>query len=146
LQRFGAIVVTVVVLAAVVGLVITGLRGPAQFPEVAAGNIAATAFQLALFGVLFGSLSYAVGAWTGRKAFALAAGATIAVLGYLANSFLPQVEGLKWTQNLSPFYWYLGGDPLSNGLDWAGIGLLAGFSAVLVALGIWRFSRRDLAV
>lgn len=146
LQRFGAIVVTVVMLAAVVGLVIIGLRGPAQFPEVSAANIAATAFQLALFGLLFGSLAYAVGAWTGRKVFALAAGATIAVLGYLANSFLPQIEGLQWTEKLSPFYWYLGGDPLVNGLDWAGIGLLAGFSAVLVALGTWRFSRRDLAV
>ena len=146
LQRFGAIVVAVVVLSAIVGLTITGLRGPAQYPEVAAGNIAATAFQLALFGMLFGALAYAVGAWTGRKAVALAVGAGAAVLGYLANSFLPQIEGLKWTQKLSPFYWYLGGDPLTNGLDWAGIGLLAGVSAILVALGTWRFAQRDIAV
>lgn len=146
LQRFGAIAVAVAVLAAIVGLTIIGLRGPAQFAEVSAGNIAATAFQLALFGLLFGALAFAVGAWTGRKAVALAVGAGVAVLGYLANSFLPQVESLKWTQKLSPFHWYLGGDPLTNGLDWAGIGLLAGLSAILVALGTWRFTRRDIAV
>jgi len=145
LQRFGAIVAAVVVLAAAVGLTITGLRGPAQYPEVSAGNVAATSFQLALFGVLFGALAYAVGAWTGRKTVALAVAAGVAVLGYLADSFLPQIEGLKWTQDLSPFHWYLGGDPLSNGLDWAGIGLLAGVSALLIALGTWRFAHRDIA-
>jgi ABC-2 type transport system permease protein len=146
LQRFGAIIVAVVVVAVAVGLTITGLRGPAQFPEVSVGNIAATVFQLGLFGMLFAALTYAVGAWTGRKAVTLAVGAAVAVLGYLGNSFLPQIEGLKWTQEVSPFYWYLGGQPLVNGLDWAGIGLLAGVSAVLVALGTWRFSRRDIAV
>lgn len=146
LQRFGAVVVAVVVIGTMVGLAVTGMRGPAQYPEVSAANIAATTFQLVLFGAFFGALSYGVGAWTGRRSIALAVGATVAVIGYLCNSFLPQVQGLAWTEKVSPFHWYIGGEPLFNGLDWGGIGLLAGFTALLVGLGTWRFTRRDLAV
>lgn len=146
LQRFGAIVLAVVLISALVGLAVTGMRGPAEYPEVSAGNIAATTFQLVLFGVFFGALAFGIGAWTGRKTLALAAGAIVAVVGYLCNSFLPQVEGLAWTEKISPFYWYLGGEPLVNGLDWGGIGLLAGLAALLAGLGTWRFTRRDLAV
>jgi ABC-2 type transport system permease protein len=146
LQRLGAIIVELALIAGLVGLVIIGLRGPAEFPEVSVANIAAISLQLALFGLFFGALAFSVGAWTGRKTLALGAGAGVAVLAYLANSFLPQIEGLEWTEKVSPFHWYLGGEPLRNGLDASGIGLLLGVSVVLIALGTWRFTRRDLAV
>jgi ABC-2 type transport system permease protein len=64
----------------------------------------------------------------------------------LANAFLPQAQGLEWTRNVSPFHWYLGGDPLINGVQWAGVGLLAGGTAIVLALGTLRFQRRDLGV
>jgi ABC-2 type transport system permease protein len=68
------------------------------------------------------------------------------VLAYLANGILPQVAGLAWTRNVSPFYWYLGGDPLANGLQAGGSLVLLGVAVALVATGTAAFTRRDIAV
>lgn len=146
MQRLASVVTALAVIAVVVFIAITALRGPAQFSEVGVEYIGAICLQLFLFGLLFAALAFAVGAFTGRKSLATGAGAAVAVLGYLANTFLPQIEGLVWTRNLSPFYWYLGGEPLINGLQWSGVGLLAGFAALLTALGVLRFQRRDIGV
>jgi ABC-2 type transport system permease protein len=54
--------------------------------------------------------------------------------------------GLEWTRNLSPFYWYMGRDPLLNGLDLGGSLLLLGSAAMFVALGTFAFTHRDVAV
>lgn len=43
----------------------------------------------------------------------------------------------------SPFYHYIGGQPLRNGFQWADIGMLAATASALVGLGAWRFARRD---
>ena len=92
------------------------------------------------------ALSYAVGAWTGKRVAAIGVGAAVVVLGYLADSFLPQIESLKWTEALSPFDWYLGGEPLVNGVRPGDAALLLGLAVLLVALGTWRFNQRDVAV
>jgi len=102
--------------------------------------------HLALFGILFGALAYAIGAATGRRAVALGGSAAVAVLAYLANAVLPQVEGLAGARALSPWDWYLGGDPLVNGVQVGHVLLLAGAAVLLVAAGTWAFRRRDIAV
>ena len=64
---------------------------------------------------------------------------------YLADSFLPQIKGLAWTEHFSPYDWYLGGEPLINGVQWADVALLVAVSAAAVTIGTWRFTRRDIA-
>src|SRR5262249_55465697 len=102
--------------------------------------------QLALFGMLFAALALGVGAATGRRAAAIGASVVVMVLGYFGNNLAPQVPGLHWAQRLSPFYYYLNGKPLVNGLDTAGAAILLGVAVVLVAIGLARFRTRDLAV
>jgi ABC-2 type transport system permease protein len=146
LQRFLAILSALLAVAAVMCLVVIALRGPGQFTALSPGHILAICFQLALFGLLFAALAYGVGAWTGRRVYAIAAGAAVAVLGYLGDSFFTQIDGLKWTEKFSPFDWYLGGEPLKNGVQWGHAGLLVGLAVLFVALGTWRYNRRDIAV
>jgi ABC-2 type transport system permease protein len=146
LQRFGAIAAAIAVIGAALCLAVIGLRGPAEFTEVSAGKIMAICLQLALFGLFFAALSYAVGAWTGKRIAAMGAGAAAVVLAYLGDSFLPQIDGLKWTEAISPFDWYLGGEPLVNGVQLGHVALLLGLAILLVALGTWRFNQRDVAV
>jgi ABC-2 type transport system permease protein len=146
LQRFSAILSALLAVAAVMCLVVIALRGPGQFTALSPGHILAICFQLALFGLLFAALAYGVGAWTGRRVYAIAAGAAVAVLGYLGDSFFTQIDGLKWTEKFSPFDWYLGGEPLKNGVQWGHAGLLVGLAVLFVALGTWRYNRRDIAV
>jgi ABC-2 type transport system permease protein len=72
--------------------------------------------------------------------------AAVAVVAYLASGVFPQVEGLAWTRDVSPWHWYVGGDPLANGVQAGGALLLLGATVVLVAAGTWAFNRRDVAV
>jgi beta-exotoxin I transport system permease protein len=146
LQRFTAIVAALLVVAAVMSLAVIALRGPGEFTALAPDRILAICLQLALFGLFFAALAYGIGAWTGRRVYAIAIGAGVAVLGYLADSFFTQIDGLKWMEKFSPFDWYLGGEPLKHGVDLAHGGLMLGLAAVLVALGTWRYNRRDIAV
>lgn len=146
LHRFAALAAGIVAVAVLLGLAMVALNGPAQFDGIDAGGFAAMTLHLALFGLVFAALAFAVGAATGRRALALGAGAGVAVLGYLANTVFPQVDGLAWAREVSPFHWYLGGDPLVNGVQPGGALLLLGATAALVAVGTWAFHRRDVAI
>ena len=84
-------------------MVILLIRCPAKFTELPIGNIAATVFMLTLFGVCFASIAFGIGAYTGRRAISLGAGAYLAVVTYLCSSFLPQISGLGWVKYFSPF-------------------------------------------
>ncbi|MFR9774858.1 ABC transporter permease subunit [Micromonospora sp. MS34] len=146
LCRYAATAAGVVTVPVLLGLALVALRGPARFDGIGVAGFAAMTLHLTLFGLAFAALSFAVGAATGRRAPALGVSAGVAVLGYLANSVLPQVESLAWARELSPFHWYLGGSPLVGGVQPGGALLLAAATVLLVAGGTWAFTRRDLAV
>jgi ABC-2 type transport system permease protein len=125
--------------------VILLIRIPAKFTELPVANIAATVLMLTLFGICFASIAFGIGAYTGRKTISLGASAYLAVVAYLCSSFLPQIHGLRWVKDVSPFAWYLDGQPLRNGINWGYSGLLLAVAVYFAALGIWQFRRRDLA-
>jgi len=145
LQRLGAALTEMAVVAVALFVVMVATRAPFELGSVSVGGFLAINAQLALFGALFATLAFAVGAATGRRAAALGVSAAAAVLAYLANSVFPQVAALEWTRSLSPFHWYLGGDPLTNGLQWPGTLALAGTTLALAAAGTYLFTRRDIA-
>ena len=107
-------------------------------------GIAAITLLSTLLGLVFGALALVIGAATGRVPAAVYGAAGAAVAAYLANAMLPLSEGLADFAKASPFYYYLTGDPLSNGIDWSHAAVLAGLAAVLVALSVVLFERRDL--
>jgi ABC-2 type transport system permease protein len=146
LQRFAALAAALALVGLVLWLAMLAVAGPAELDGVSAAELAAATIQLALFGACLGGLAFAVGAATGRKALALGASAGVAVLTYLANGVFPQVQGLEWTRDVSPWHWYLGGEPLKNGLQARDSLLLLAATLVLVAAGTWLFNRRDVAV
>ena len=146
LQRFAALAAALMLVGAVLLLAMLAIAGPAELEGITAAELAAATTQLALFGACLGALAFAVGAATGSKALALGTSAGVAVLTYLASGFFPQVEGLEWTRQVSPWHWYLGGEPLKNGLQTGDALLLLAVTLVLVAAGVWWFNRRDVAV
>lgn len=146
LSRLGALTTGVALVSVVVLVLVYAVSGPAKLSSLGFGHLAAMAVQLALFGVVIGALTLAVGAATGRRSAAVATGTVVAVLGYFANNLGPQVAALAWTQRLSPFHYLLGGQPLVNGLQVADCLVLLGAAAVFSALGLAAFTRRDLAV
>jgi hypothetical protein len=75
---------------------------------------------LLLLVLALGSVTFAVGAATGRRALALAVGAAVAVAPtWPTHSRRCSIDG-AWLERLSPFWWYLGNDPLNEGLGLPG--------------------------
>jgi ABC-2 type transport system permease protein len=144
LARFGAVVAAIIGAGVLLLVVMLAIRVPAEFSELSVAHLAAICLQLILFGICFAAIAFGIGAYTGRRVVTLAAAAYIAVVSYLADSFLPQISVLLWTRNVTPFGWYLNGEPLSNGIQWGNCALLLGLAAVFLAVGVWQFDRRDL--
>jgi ABC-2 type transport system permease protein len=144
-QRAFALLIATVIAALAVFLAILAIRGPVDI-DLPIGNIAATSLNLALLGALFGALALLVGGFVGRRGLVIGVTAVVAVTAYLANGLAPQVEGLAWLQNLSPFYWFNATATLRDGIDPAMTLLLAGVALVFVLVAVFAFNRRDVGV
>lgn len=144
-ERFAALIVAMVWL----GLVVWGsslLAVGAADMGIAAERLAAAVVALTLLGLVFGTLSLALGALTGRRALVLGITAAVAVAAYLADNLALQFEALEPARFASPFHYAFGADPLRTGFDLGDLGVLAGLSLLLVAVALWGFNRRDVAV
>lgn len=120
-----------------VGVAIAGL-------DLAYGNIAATSLLALLLGIVFGGLALLLSATIGRVNVAVIVSIGVAFAAYLVNSFLPLSEDLAATAEWSPFNWYLGSDPLVNGMAWGDGLLLAAVATLFFAGAVFGFRRRDL--
>jgi ABC-2 type transport system permease protein len=136
-----AIIVLVIATAVWVGLVVGVAVGGGG---ITLGHITAVAVQLAFFGFATGSTALALGAGTGRRSLAAGGAATIAILGWLLNSFAPLVGAIAWLRYAGLFYYYAGHDPIARGIDVPGIIVLGLVTVGLTTAGIVAFNRRDL--
>jgi ABC-2 type transport system permease protein len=137
LERFGALAAAVTLL----GLVVWA----AADMGIGADRLAATTLGLVLLALGFGTVALAAGAASGHRGLTLGVTAAVAVAGWLAHTVAPQVDALKAAQQWSPFYYYLGGDPLRTGIDLGHLAVLAAIPLVMVGLGLWSLNRRDIA-
>ena len=67
-----------------------------------------------------------------------------ALVFHLLTSLANISEGLGVIAWLSPFHYYLGSDPLINGMDWGDSAVLAALPIVLFGLSFVLFQRRDI--
>jgi ABC-2 type transport system permease protein len=136
-----AIVVVVIALATWIGLIVGVAVGGGG---ITLAHMTALAVQLAFFGFATGAVAIALGAGTGRRSLATGVAAAVGIVGWLINSFAPLVGALDWLKYVSPFYYYAGHDPLSQGVDVVGIVVLGVVSLVLTGVGMVGIERRDL--
>jgi ABC-2 type transport system permease protein len=108
------------------------------------GNIAATCLLQSLVGLVFGALALALSAGTGQKSVAVFGAVGAGIVMHLFNSLASLNEAIAGWAKWSPFYYYLGNDPLNNGMDWSNAAILTGLSIVLVGLSAVLFKRRDI--
>lgn len=109
-----------------------------------AANVAATSTLMTLIGLVFGALALAIGGITGRPRIAIFGTAGAAFVFYVLNSFLPLSDGLAEFARVSPFYYYLSGDPLVDGLNWGHAAVLVALAAGLIFVSSVAFDRRDI--
>jgi ABC-2 type transport system permease protein len=145
-ERAAAMLVALMLAGLVLLLGMTVMAGVAEFESIGVAKLAAASGQLVLLGLFFGSLALAVGAVTGSRGLALGVVAMVGVLSYFGNNLGPSVDWLAWSQDVSPFRYYSGGEPLRNGFQALDSLVLVGASLVLVAIAVIGFERRDIAV
>ena len=133
--------------AVVIGLAVfagTALGSIIAGLGVSIANLAAASLLGTLLGLAFGALALALGGLTGRARIATYGTIGAAASMQLLNGFLTANDDLAGWAKLTPFHYYLGGDPLNAGLDIVHAGVLAGLAAVLVLVAVATFDRRDL--
>lgn len=142
LGRFGALATATVVVGVVTlgaAAIASGVSG-LQLDRV---NLAEATLGMIPLGLLMAAVGYLASGWlrsaidTGLLSFLLAAWFFISFVG----------PDLKWPDaslRLSPFYYY--GTPLMHGLQAANITGVVAVFAVVLALAVFRFSRKDIGV
>lgn len=145
-QRAAAILIALSLAGVALYLAMLAISGPAQLTDIGPANLAAATLQLVLLAAVFAMLALAVGAVTGKPGLATGSVALVAVATYFANTLGPTTDYLAWTQKVSPFYYYSGGQPLVNGLQVGDALVLAITATVLVVVAVAGFVRRDVGV
>jgi ABC-2 type transport system permease protein len=108
-------------------------------------DIVAACVMLALLGLSFGSVAFAVGASTGRRAIANGVAGGLAVLTFIVHAIGPTVQWLRPLRPLSPFRWYQDPGLLTGGLHLRNVLVLTGIAAASYVVAHIAFERRDLA-
>jgi ABC-2 type transport system permease protein len=112
--------------------------------EVTIGGIVAISALLSLFGLVFGGIAMAISAATGKTRLANWVTTSVAIATWFMFSYLSLSETTAPLVELSPFHWFLGSDPLLNGMDWLGATLMLTTFVSLVLVSVPLFNRRDL--
>lgn len=143
-ERLAALWTATTLLVTVVAL--TTLATAAVFKMgVSTSNILAGSAGFLGFLLAIGTITYAVGAVTGRRAAAMAGGAAVAVVSFMLHATGSGVD-IEWMLQASPFSWYLANDPLLTGFDVPGLLRLSALTLVAAVVGGIGFLRRDLMV
>ena len=145
LERFAAMVILVGVVAFAV-FVVMAAANPMVDLGFSIQNMLASNFQLALLALVFGTLALAVGGLTGRRGLTIGVAAGVTVASFFVNGLAQLVEWLQGPQKVTPFYWLQRADPLNKGLSVEDTAIMLGVIAVFLAIAVWGFRRRDVAV
>ena len=143
LHKALAISVGITALATAMGLAIVAF-GAATDMGLATVNVVASMVHLALLAIVFAALALGVGAATGRVALSRAVPAGVAVVAYLVNGFGVSVSWLAPMRKFSPFFQYVGHDPIRHGFSGLALAVAIATTAVLVFGALRLFARRDI--
>ncbi len=142
-EQAGAIVAALLVLAVATWLALVAIQ-PLVDIDLSPGRYAAATVGILGIGILYGGLALGLSAATGHRALSLGIAAGLAAAGFLYTSIAPYVSSLADHQDLSPFQWAYGYEPIVHGLDWGKTALLVGFGVAFAVAGAILFDRRDV--
>ena len=92
-----------------------------------------------------GAAAFAVAPFLGRGG-AIGVGALVLFVSFIVNGYADLVPAFDAIRGLSYFDLTAGHRPLAGAWDWGSIGLLTAIVAIVLAIGVVAFERRDLLV
>ena len=112
--------------------------------HISAAHSAAAVTHLGLLGVEFAAVALLAGCVTGRVGVSRAVAGMLAAGAYLVNGLAGLAGWLRPVRPLSPYYQFIGHDPLRTGMWPAAAVAMAVTAAVVAATGAWTFEHRDV--
>lgn len=114
--------------------------------EIGGWELASGVVSAVLLGLEFGALALALGCSTGKVGLSMGVSAAVGVAGFFLNGLAPLASWLKPYQKLSPFYHYIGYEPLEQGLNLGFAALMLAIALLLLGISLVTFERRDIRV
>ncbi len=145
-ERFSVLVGLVVALGVLIAVTTIALKSfmGGGLRAIPAGRIFAASMGATCLALLHASLAFSVGCITGKRPLAVAAGAVVAIAGYLLHVLTLSVASLSWLAVISPWRWYLSEMIVVGGANANAIVTPLAVSAVAAIAGTSVFLRRDL--
>ena len=144
-HKFAAMIVVISILGIVLWLSMV-IGAIAVDMDISLGRMAEATVSATLLGMVFGGLALAIGSAKGKRGVSIAVAGVLGVATYFINALTPVVDALEPLNKLSPFYYYIEADPLTNGLNFAHAAVLIGLTILFFAISMVTFERRDLGV
>lgn len=143
LQKLAAMTAGTVLLGTVTGAALIG-EGALADMDLPVANVTAAMLHMVLLTLVFGYLALLLGALTGSTTISRAVPAMVAVVAYVLNGLGSIVSWLETARVASPFYQYVGHDPLRHGVSWIAVAVALATGAALAGLAVVAFNRRDV--
>jgi ABC-2 type transport system permease protein len=136
----GILAIVTVLTALVVALSLT----PFSLDDIGVGRVVVATLGCGALGLFHGAVAYAVAGGGGSRALSVGASIAVLVVGYIASFLLPLADALDGFRRVSPWYWAIGSQPISEGVAGGWSVLLIVAIAALVVFGTVAVNRRDL--
>jgi ABC-2 type transport system permease protein len=144
LARWASSALMVGAVGALVAAVTVAVLPLFSLEEVGSGRVGAATLGCAVLALFHGAVAYAVAGVGLSRGRSVGTAGLVLVAGYVASFLLPLNDRLAGMRKVSPWYWALGGQPVSDGIDAAAVVLLTAVTIALVALGTIAVGRRDI--
>ena len=112
--------------------------------EAGAGRVVGATVACALLAAFHASVVALVAGLGGGRGRAIGVAVVVLVAGYIGNFLLPLVDAAAPLRRLSPWYWSIGQQPVSNGVSLGWFAVLLAVTGGLICAGLLGYSRRDL--
>jgi ABC-2 type transport system permease protein len=142
--RWLAAVVVLVGVAVVGGLVTLASLPVFSLEEVSWWRVVTATLGCTLLATVHGSVAYAAAGFGASRGLSAGVGIVVLVVGYLMSFVLPLADALTWARDWSPWFWALGEQPVSDGVEAWRLLAATGLTALLTAIGTWAVDRRDI--
>ncbi len=142
--RFSAVLLMLALSATATSALMAASLRPFSLEEVGVGQITVATFACAGLAAFHAAVAFAVGASGASRGVAVGVGVVVLMAGYLASFVLPIAPSLAGARKLSPWYWALGSQPVTDGVQVPWLLLLVTVTAGLVLAGAVALDRRDI--
>jgi ABC-2 type transport system permease protein len=144
LARFAASAAAVATVTVVLGVTLLPQLLLFSFEGVSWWRVLSATAACGLLALFHAAVTYLAAAAGLSRARTVGVATVVLVVGYLASVVLPLAEALEPFRRVSPWYWALGVQPVSDGVSPAGVTVLLVVTAALVLGGTALIGRRDI--